>query len=155
MTRGPIFWTVDKKNKVLKETVLIKFKNHPWNGAAPSFTISLKKASLKRLHLIVRDLADEKMKRIDASPWTKKYFTLLSIRYWASKDLRMGINLNMFSSIPTHIPRKELDLNIIMILTISEVKKKRRGNNIIVKQGENYSISWLQNTYCPALRVLS
>ena len=53
----------------------------------------------------------------------------------------MGINLNMFSSIPTHIPRKELDLNIIMILTISEVKKKRRGNNIIVKQGENYSIS--------------
>ena len=41
ISKGPIFWTVDRKNKVLVDTSPIKFINHLWKGADPSLTIIL------------------------------------------------------------------------------------------------------------------
>ena len=42
INKGINFWTVDSKNKIHKEDLLIIEINQPWNGADPNFIIILR-----------------------------------------------------------------------------------------------------------------
>ena len=41
ISKGINFWTVDNKNKIQREDLLMMEINQPWNGAAPNFIIIL------------------------------------------------------------------------------------------------------------------
>lgn len=116
ISKGINFWTVDNKNKIQREDLLMMEINQPWNGAAPNFIIILI-INMTLFELKKKNVKVSLSKQIiEAHLCNKKYFIAFSRANPGSLDI-MGRNIIMFISKQIHIRKYDVVLIDIIIVT--------------------------------------
>ena len=135
---GINFCRVDNTNIVFNLIVLEIEKNHPWKGAPPSLIIidKLVIKLIKKLKFIINKIED-KINKIEAILWIKKYFILFSIGLISMDDI-IGKNLKIFNSKESHNKNIEFLLILSINLKIKQIKNNIKGLKIIILIRKKY-----------------
>lgn len=82
-----------------------------------------------------------KINKIEAKVWVRKYLMADSLDVLFEELKIIGINLNVFNSNPTHLKNNEGEDKIIIILVITQLKKRINEGLINIGKKEN-SYRW-------------
>lgn len=106
---GANFCHVNINKQFNHESPSITSGNHQWNGAIPSFIKRENWIIIKTIFVMMffSNIRIEKIRRVEANLWTKKYFILDSLEYKLFLLIIIGIMDRRLISIPIHIINHE------------------------------------------------
>lgn len=133
---GAIFCHVSIIKQLNQVKPSITSGNHQWNGAIPSFIKSenwvIEKIIFEKMFF--SNIKIEKINKVEANLWTKKYFIPDSLEYKLFFVTMIGIIDKRLISTPIHINSHEYEVTVINDLTIRELIN-RILYNLLIKKG--------------------